>query len=123
MSAASFDAAALRDLAGAYPERPAMLRHALVDYPLLRLEALAELAQGLRPVDVEYNKGDLPVGIDPAATPANGLSVAETIRSIEHCGSWMVLKFIEQDPVYRALLESAASEQGARMTAMVDSTQ
>ena len=112
MSAQPFGDAALRDLAGAYPERPAMLRHALVDHPLLRLEALAELAQRLRPIDVEYNKGDLPVGIDPAATPANGLSVAETIRSIEHCGSWMVLKFIEQDPVYRALLETVLAGVG-----------
>ena len=62
--------------AAAYPEQPALLGHRLVDHPLLKLEALAELARRIRPVDVEYNRGDVPVGIDPADTPANGLSVA-----------------------------------------------
>lgn len=87
-----------------YPERPTLLRHGLGDHPLLRLDALAALAGRMRPVDVEYNRGDLPIGVDAADTPANGLSVVETIRRIEECGSWMVLKFIEQDEAYRALL-------------------
>ena len=97
-------------LAAAYPEQPVQLTHGLSDHPLLKLEALAELAQRIRPVDAEYNRGDLPVGLDPADTPANGLSVAETIRSIEQCGSWMVLKFVEQDPLYRELLRETLAE-------------
>ena len=87
-----------------YPERPALLDHGLADHPLLQIDALAALAQRIRPIDAEYNRGDLPVGIDPADTPSNGLTVEETIRSIEQCGSWMVLKFVEQDPLYRTLL-------------------
>jgi hypothetical protein len=94
----------------AYPEQPILLDHGLCDHPLLKLEALAELAARIRPVDAEYNRGDLPVGLDPADTPANGLSVEETIRSIEQCGSWMVLKFVEQDPVYRDLLHDTLGE-------------
>ena len=101
----AFDVASLERLGAAYPERPTLLRHSMAEHPLLQLDALAELAGRMRPVDVEYNRGDLPVGIDPAAMPGNGLSIAETIRSIEQCGSWMVLKFVEQDAVYRALLE------------------
>ncbi len=101
----AFDADARAVLAAAYPEAPVLLAHGLVDHPLLALDALAALAARIRPVDVEYNRGDLPIGIDPAATPANGLSVAETIRGIEQCGSWMVLKFVEQDPAYRGLLD------------------
>lgn len=101
----AFAAPALEGLRAAYPERSMLLRHGMAEHPLLQLDALAALAQRMRPVDVEYNRGDLPVGVDPAATPGNGLSIAETIRSIEDCGSWMVLKFVEQDPVYRALLE------------------
>lgn len=103
----SFDPAAIEALRAFYPARPGTLRHRLVDHPLLRLEALAALAQRMRPVDVEYNRGDLPVGIDPEATPSNGLGIAETIDSIERCQSWMVLKFIEQDEAYRALLHEA----------------
>ncbi len=105
MSKPSFDPEQHDLFAAAYPERPTLLSHNLVDHPLLGLDALAALAQRIRPVDVEYNRGDIPVGLDPSETPANGLSVEETIRSIEQCGSWMVLKFVEQDPLYRALLE------------------
>ncbi len=101
----AFAAGARGALSAAYPETPVLLDHGLAGHPLLSLDALAGLAQRIRPVDVEYNRADLPVGIDPADTPANGLSVAETIREIEQCGSWMVLKFVEQEPAYRALLD------------------
>ncbi len=94
----------------AYPERPTLIDHQLVSHPLLTLEALSGLAARIRPVDAEYNRADLPVGIDPALTPSNGLTVEETIRSIEENGSWMVLKFIEQDPAYRDLLHDTLRE-------------
>lgn len=100
----AFPPAALETLASAYPEQPVRLAHDLADHPLLCIDALAGLAERMRPVDVEYNKADLPIGVDPAETQANGLSIGDTIRSIEENGSWMVLKFVEQDPVYRDLL-------------------
>lgn len=100
----AFGAGARATLSAAYPEMPVLLDHGLTGHPLLTLDALAALAQRIRAVDVEYNRADLPVGIDPADTPANGLTVARTIREIEQCGSWMVLKFVEQDAAYRALL-------------------
>ncbi|SMF69762.1 cupin-like domain-containing protein [Allosphingosinicella indica] len=100
----AFAPSALGEFRAAYPEQPVLLAHDLCDHPLLTLDSLAALAGRMRPVDVEYNRADLPIGIDPAETPANGLSIAETIRSIEDNGSWMVLKFIEQDAAYRALL-------------------
>jgi quercetin dioxygenase-like cupin family protein len=105
-----FPAEALERFRGIYPERPAILTHRLAGHPLFDLEALAALSQRMRPADVEYNRGDLPVGIDPAATPSNGLGIAETIRSIEECGSWMVLKFVEQDPAYHDLLHATLAE-------------
>ncbi|WP_114951046.1 cupin-like domain-containing protein [Sphingosinicella terrae] len=110
MTKQAFAGAARETLSGAYPERPILLDHGLVGHPLLELDALVELARRIRPVDAEYNRGDLPVGLDPAQTPANGLSAEETLRSIEQCGSWMVLKFVEQDPVYRALLHEILAE-------------
>jgi len=105
-----FDPSARETLVGVYPERPTLIGHGLADHPLLKLDALAALAARIRPVDAEYNRGDVPVGLDPADTPANGLSVAETIRRIEQCGSWMVLKFVEQDPLYRDLLHGTLAE-------------
>ncbi len=105
-----FEPRSLRLLKDHYPEHPVRIEHRLTDHPLLTIEALAGLASRIRPVDVEYNRGNVPVGLDPASTPSNGLSIEETIHSIEHCGSWMVLKFIEQDPAYRDLLHSTLAE-------------
>jgi hypothetical protein len=110
MTNATFDDRALGALAALYPEQPGLIDHRLVDHPLLTLESLVALAKRIRPVDAEYNRGDLPIGVDPANTPSNGLGVEETIRSIEECGSWMVLKFVEQDPDYRALLLATLGE-------------
>lgn len=101
---------AIEKLTKAYPEAPALLDHQLGDHPLLSNAALADLANAMRPVDVEYNRADLPVGIDPADVPGNGLSVTETIENIATNGSWMVFKFIEQVPAYRDLLHQTLAE-------------
>jgi cupin-like protein len=93
-----------------YPERPGKLSHQLAGHPLLTLEALVELGKRMPREDVEYNAGDLPYGVDPEAVGDNGLSVEETIRGIEECGSWMVLKHVDRDPAYKALLEEALGE-------------
>ncbi len=99
-----FDEQARAEFAQNYPETPHRLRHNLRDHPLLALEALARLAESLPQTSVEYNKGDLPIGIDPALVPANGLSIGDTIRNVETVRSWAVLKNVEQMPEYRQLL-------------------
>jgi len=101
------DLAHLRDY---YPEQPGKLAHRLLGHPLLTLEALVELGGRLPRASVEYNAGDLPYGVDPDAVSHTGLSVQDTIRSIEECGSWMVLKNVDQDPAYKALLDEALGE-------------
>lgn len=93
-----------------YPERPGKLAHRLAGHPLLTLESLVELGRRLPRETVEYNAGNLPYGVDPDAVGRTGLSVEETIRGIEHCGSWMVLKHVDQDPAYKALLDEALDE-------------
>lgn len=88
----------------AYPDKPALLRHGLIDNPLFDIDRIAALAKTLPPQSIEYNRADLSVGHDPAAMPFNGLSPEETIRRIHDCASWIVLIKIEQDPDYRALM-------------------
>jgi hypothetical protein len=105
-----FDDHAREMFAQNYPETPHKLAHGLGDHPLLGLDALAALGERLPTASVEYNKGDLPVGIDPALVPANGLSIGDTIRMVESCQSWAVLKNIEQDADYEALLLSLLGE-------------
>lgn len=107
---AIFDSAARQLFASHYPETPHKLTHNLRDHPLLSIEALAELGEALPETSVEYNKGDLPVGIDPALVPANGLSIGDTIRLVETSGSWAVLKNIEQRPEYQAMLMGLLTE-------------
>lgn len=105
-----FDSATRQLFAANYPETPHKLEHNLRDHPLLSIEALAQLGEALPATSVEYNKGDLPVGIDPDLVPANGLSIGDTIRLVETSGSWAVLKNIEQRPEYQALLIVLLSE-------------
>jgi hypothetical protein len=89
---------------------PFLVRHRLAGERLFALDRLVELSGQLPASSVEYNAGDLPVNTDPARTPRNGLSSQETIRRIEECRSWMVLKNVEQVPAYRALLEECLAE-------------
>ena len=86
-----------------YPETPHRLNHALDHHPLLEISSLAALAEHLPEQSVEYNRGDLPIGVDgkPGST---GLSIGETIRTVHEAYSWSVLKNVEQAPAYRALL-------------------
>jgi Cupin-like domain len=93
-----------------YPETPGTMKHALAGHPMFTLEALARLAERMPATDVEYNRGDLPLGIDFDDVPANGLSIGDTVRGIADNGSWMVLKFVEQDAAYRALLAETLAE-------------
>ncbi len=107
---AIFDDAAIALFADNYPETPHRLTHQLRAHELLTLEAIATLGETLPPESVEYNPGDLPVGIDADEVPDNGLSIGETIRTIDVCQSWAVLKNIEQMPAYEALLMALLGE-------------
>jgi hypothetical protein len=87
-----------------FNRKPYLMPHNLVGHPSFSLPRLIELAKRLPPEYVEYNAGNIPLGIDWHVTPQTGLSVEETIRRIEECCSWMVLKRVEQDPEYNELL-------------------
>lgn len=97
--------------AAAYPGVPTHLTHQIAGHPLLELGALQQLAGRLRPESLEHNAAvDLPLGISNADTPANGLSVEDTIAKIDQCGSWVLLKTIDQDPAYAALMREVLGE-------------
>jgi hypothetical protein len=100
---------ARRTFAAAYPETPHVLAHNLAAHRLLTLNALAELAGKLPEASIEYNRGDLPIGVDgkPGGT---GRSIVETIRHIATSNSWAVLKNVEHVPEYRALLLALLGE-------------
>ena len=93
----------------AYPETPHVLHHNLQDDERLTLDALAELGAALPQSSIEYNRGDLPIGID-GKPGGNGMTIGDTIRHIATSESWAVLKNIEQAPAYRALLMDLLEE-------------
>jgi hypothetical protein len=100
--------------AGAFAEhfnrRPFTIRHNLVGHPLMTLPSLLELSSRLPESNVRYNSADAQVSQAVYSAPKTGLSIQDTIRQIENCGSWMVLRFIEQDPQYRLLLDQCLDE-------------
>ena len=89
-----FPPATLARVAELYPLHAGLLHHDLRDHPLLTIEALAALGESLPASAVEYNPGNVPVGIRPEDIPSNGLSIGETIRTIDVSGIWAVLKNI-----------------------------
>ena len=106
-----FGEQALAEFTAAYPVRPTHLVHGLAGHPLLSLDALLQLAGRQRPVALEHNAAvGLKLGISNAETPQSGLSVAETIERIDECGSWVLLKYIEQDPLYAQLMRDVLAE-------------
>jgi hypothetical protein len=100
-------------MASRFGRRAFAMRHRLAGHALFGLPRLVELAQRLPSCKLEYNAGDVPITLDPRRTPQNGLSPEETIRRIEECNSWMVLKNVEIDPAYGALLDRCLAEVAA----------
>jgi hypothetical protein len=105
-----FPAETLDAMERLYPREAGLLRHRLPDHPLLSIEALARLGEALPAAQVEYNPGDVPIGIRPEDVPSNGLSIGETIRTIDASRSWAVLKNIETQDLYRTLLLDLLAE-------------
>jgi hypothetical protein len=82
------------------------LKHGLADHPLFKLPRLVELAKSLPRDRIEYNSGKVAVGVKPEDVPKIDMAAEDVIRSIETANAWMVIKMVEEDPEYRALLEA-----------------
>jgi hypothetical protein len=97
-----------------FDKKPFHVSHSLASHRLFALPRLMELARSLPEAFVEYNAGNLPVGVTAAQTPRTGLSPEETVRRIAECGSWMVLKRVEQSPEYGELLDACLDDVAAQ---------
>jgi hypothetical protein len=94
-------------LARAYPLHPATFAHALADHPLLTLDALADAAAQMNPAHVEVRRGDGGAGGEFAHLTEAERAAPHVIRHIAASGCWAMLRFAEQLPTYRALMEAA----------------
>jgi quercetin dioxygenase-like cupin family protein len=104
-----------------FDKRPFVLDTSLASHPLLSLERIIELARRLPERFVEYNAGELPVSASPVS-PRNGLSAEETLERIETCKSWMVLKRVERDPAFGALMDAFLDALDPLIREQVDHT-
>jgi hypothetical protein len=100
----------LEAFAGAYPGGAAAVRHRLHDHPLFALDALAALAERLPESHVEHSFGNLAVDQDPGAVRRAAMPVGEIVRTIDRNGCWMVLKKVDVDPAYAALIDACLGE-------------
>lgn len=89
-----------------FNRRPFYVDTSLAGHPAFALPRLIALARRLRPKLVEYSGGKQAVGTRPEETPRTGLGVEETLARIDESCSWMVLKWVEEDPEYAALLDA-----------------
>lgn len=110
------DPAWLDAFAAAYPDKAAPVAHRLQDHPLFALDALAELAARLPASHVEHSVGALAVDQDPSAIPQAAMPVDEMVRTIAQNGCWMVLKKVDADPAYAALIDTCLAEIDAVVT-------
>jgi hypothetical protein len=103
------DPISVPQLAARYPRDPGRLRHHLTTEPLLGYAALAEAARALPPSQVERRVHDAGNGeafrlLEDDAHPA------ESIAAGGAASQWIMLRYIEQLPAYRALLERLLAE-------------
>ncbi len=89
---------------------PFMLKHGLADHQLFTLPRLIELAKSMPRDSIEYNSGKVAVGVKPEDVPKIDMPAEAVIKSIETANAWMVIKRVERDPAYMALLEQFVRE-------------
>jgi hypothetical protein len=97
----SFDA---DELATRFPNEPFRLRHALSSHPLFTIPRLAELARTLPRDQVEMTEAAVKVETRFEDVKIIDAPADEVVRRIESGHAWMVLKRVERDPAYAALL-------------------
>ena len=86
------------------------LKHHLVGNPLFTLPRLVALAKSMPRDRIEYASGKVAVGVRPEDVPQITMPPEEVIKSIETANAWMVIKRVEHDPEYRAVLEQFVRE-------------
>lgn len=102
MSIVTIDADVAREK---FLHAPFALKHGLADHPLFTLERLVKLAQSMPRDRIEYNSGKLLPGQKPEDIPSIDMAPADVIKRIEEANAWMVIKGVELDPDYGAILK------------------
>ncbi|MEO9167187.1 MAG: cupin-like domain-containing protein [Aestuariivirga sp.] len=97
-------------IADNFLKKPFILQHSLVGNPLFELSRLVELAKSSPRDAIEYNSGKVAVSVKGEDVPKLDMPAEAVIKSIETANAWMVIKRVEKDPAYKAVLEQFVRE-------------
>jgi hypothetical protein len=92
---------------------PFMFSHNLAEHHLFEIPRLVELAKTLFTSGagkVLFQEGKIPFSKKWEDIPRKTLSFIDGIKRIQESGSWVLLKSIQEDPEYKALVESCVNE-------------
>ncbi len=86
--------------------------HSLAGHPLFSIPALLRLAKtvALRPGDFYSDCGDVRVDQKWGQIPLTDLTADQVISRIENAGAWIIMKHVELDPDYAAILSQCAEQ-------------
>ncbi|MFM0094533.1 cupin-like domain-containing protein [Paraburkholderia nemoris] len=82
-------------------------RHPLANHPLFSMGALAKVAEeaSRRNGDLYVDAGNFTFADKWDTTPKPNMTIPEIFERIETAGAWLVLKHVETNPAYMALLD------------------
>ena len=91
-------------------QRPFRLTHSLAGHPLFSIAALIDVAKAAakRPGDLYADAGDVKITDKWGHIPMSDRPVEEVLHRIEHAGAWIIMKHVEIDPAYAAVLNEFA---------------
>ncbi|PNG26575.1 cupin-like domain-containing protein [Methylocella silvestris] len=97
----------LEEARAAFQKRPFLVRHPLAGHPLFTIEALTKVAEraAKRNGDLWADAGDLSLTDKWGSVPEPNMPIPQLIDRIETAGAWIVMKHVETDPAYKALLD------------------
>ncbi len=85
-----------------------VIDHALIDEPLLTLDALADAAERLPDYNVEHHLSDLPRLLPGHEITKLDQRAGDVVRGVESNGCWVMLRSLASLPEYAELLQRAA---------------
>jgi hypothetical protein len=100
------------------------VNHPLAGHPLFCLDALAKAAEAAsrRKDDLYVDVGNLDFTDKWGSTPKPNMTIPEIIDRIETAGAWLVMKHVDTDPAYKAVLDefkafllNIAGPEGSRL--------
>src|SRR5436190_9055636 len=102
-----------------HPQKVMAVQHDWIDHPLLQLDNLVALAARLNAqgairahnADASFHTSFM----DAPKTHPTKLSPMQTIERIEEAQAWMALHNIQNDPLYRGLVDEILDEVAPRV--------